>query len=63
MLHPCRACSNPSRVCPTEAEGVRLLADDAFGAAFAMLVVLMAMGRPFHGIVEGWDLLDLGEVA
>ena len=36
----------------------RLLADESFRAAFAMLVVLMAVGTAFYMIVEGWGLID-----
>lgn len=36
----------------------RLLRDDGFRAAFAMLAALMAMGTVFYMIVEGWGPLD-----
>ncbi len=36
----------------------RLLADDGFRAAFAMLTALMVIGTIFYVIVEGWSLLD-----
>lgn len=36
----------------------RLLADDSFRTAFAMLAGLMAVGTVFYMIVEGWGLLD-----
>jgi uncharacterized membrane protein len=36
----------------------RLLADEGFRAAFAMLTALMVIGTIFYVIVEGWSLLD-----